>query len=202
MRYSAMSGQALFYMGDARPAAQGPGALPRRRARAGPAYALKLLQSEGRLTIASTGKDPATGTLVTQDYPVEGPVMLFLTTTAIELDEELLNRCLVLTVNESREQTRAIHVLQRERQTLDGLLADRPKRTACWPCTATPSACCSPLAVVNPYADQLTLPATTRPGRRRDHEKYLTLIDAIALLHQHQRPVQTRGRRRICATSR
>jgi DNA primase len=28
---------------------------------------------------------------------------------------------------------------------------------------------------------------------RRDHAKYLTLIDAIALLHQHQRPIQTAG---------
>ena len=35
--------------------------------------------------------------------------MIFLTTTAIEMDEELLNRCLVLTVNEDREQTQAIH---------------------------------------------------------------------------------------------
>ena len=77
-------------------------------------YALKLLQSEGRVTMASTGKDPATGMLVTHDYTVEGPVMLFLTTTAIDLDEELLNRCLVLTVNESREQTRAIHTMQRQ----------------------------------------------------------------------------------------
>ena len=44
--------------------------------------------------------------LVTQQYRVEGPVMLFLTTTAIDVDEELVNRCLVLTINESREQTR------------------------------------------------------------------------------------------------
>ena len=80
------------------------------------AYALKLLQSEGVLTIASTGKDPATGRLVTQQYRVEGPVMIFLTTTAIDMDEELLNRCLVLTVNEDREQTQAIHRLQRERR--------------------------------------------------------------------------------------
>ena len=86
-------------------------------------YALKLLQSEGELTIASTGKDPETGRLVTHEYRVEGPVMIFLTTTAIEIDEELLNRCLVLTVDEDREQTRAIHELQRERQTLEGLLA-------------------------------------------------------------------------------
>ena len=35
--------------------------------------------------------------------------MIFLTTTAIQVDEELFNRCLVLTVNEDREQTRAIH---------------------------------------------------------------------------------------------
>jgi hypothetical protein len=74
------------------------------------AYALKLLQSQGGLTIASTGKDPVTGKLVTEEYRVEGPVMLLLTTTAIDLDEELLNRCLVLTINESREQTAAIHV--------------------------------------------------------------------------------------------
>ena len=87
------------------------------------AYALKLLQSEGVLTIASTGKDATTGRLITHQYRVEGPVMLFLTTTAIDLDEELLNRCLVLTVDEDREQTQAIHQKQREAQTLEGLLA-------------------------------------------------------------------------------
>ena len=48
--------------------------------------------------------------------------MIILTTTAIDIDEELLNRCLVLTVDEGREQTQAIHRLQREAQTLDGLL--------------------------------------------------------------------------------
>ena len=64
-------------------------------------------------SIASTGKDRQ-GRLITHKYRVEGPVMIFLTTTAIEIDEELFNRCVVLTVNETREQTRAIHELQRE----------------------------------------------------------------------------------------
>ena len=53
--------------------------------------------------------------------------MIFLTTTAIDLDEELLNRCLVLTVNEDREQTQAIHRVQREAQTLEGLLQRRDR---------------------------------------------------------------------------
>ena len=47
--------------------------------------------------------------------------MIFLTTTAVDIDEELLNRCLVLTVDESREQTKAIHDLQREAETFAGL---------------------------------------------------------------------------------
>ena len=32
---------------------------------------MKLLQSEGKLKIASTGKDPVNGDMVTHDYPVE-----------------------------------------------------------------------------------------------------------------------------------
>ena len=40
---------------------------------------------------------------------------------------------------------------------------------------------------MNPYAPSLTFPSG-RTRNRRDHEKYLTLIDSIALLHQHQRP--------------
>ena len=44
--------------------------------------------------------------------------------------------------------------------------------------------------MVNPYAHRLTF-LDDRTRTRRDHEKYLTLIDVIALLHQHQRPVHT-----------
>jgi hypothetical protein len=47
-----------------------------------------------------------------------------------------------------------------------------------------------PVEVLNPYAPALTF-TTGRTRNRRDHEKYLTLIDAIALLHQHQRQAQT-----------
>ncbi|MGU0171071.1 hypothetical protein ACVXG8_01090 [Escherichia coli] len=43
------------------------------------------MQSDGELTIASTGKDDASGNLVTKQYTVKGPVMLMLTTTAIDV---------------------------------------------------------------------------------------------------------------------
>jgi hypothetical protein len=152
------------------------------------AYALKLLQSEGELTIASTGTDAA-GNLVTQQYKVCGPVMLFLTTTAIDIDEELMNRCLVLSVDEGREQTAAIHRQQRIGRTLDGLIAKERKREVL-SLHRNAQRLLRTLAVVNPFADRLTF-LDDRTRTRRDHGKYLALMDVLALLHQHQRPVRT-----------
>jgi len=192
IRYSAMTGQSLFYLGETNLQHKILAIAEEEGVRQA-AYALKLLQSDGELTIASTAKDEATGNLMTKQYTVKGPVMLMLTTTAIDVDEELLNRCLVLSVNESREQTAAIHARQRQRQTLQGLLesADRELIQAVH---HNAQRLLSAIAVVNPYADRLTFLAD-KTRTRRDHMKYLTLIRAIALLHQHQREVKTIERR-------
>jgi DNA primase catalytic core len=187
VHYSAMTGQSLFYLGE-KDLKHKILAIAEEEGVRQAAYALKLLQSQGELTIASTGKDPTTGMLTTQEYRVEGPVMLFLTTTAIDIDEELLNRCLVLTINESREQTRAIQSAQRAKRTLAGLLADSDA-DAVTTLHRNAQRLLRPLAVVNPYAERLSF-LDERTRTRRDHAKYLTLIDTIALLHQHQRPIQ------------
>ncbi len=188
VQYSAMTGQSLFYMGSMN-LKHKILALAEEAGAARASYALKLLQSEGVLSIASTGKDPETGKLVTHEYRVEGPVMIFSTTTAIDHDEELLNRCLTLGVDESREQTRAILALQRSKRTLDGLFAKQAKARLLKQ-HQNAQRLLRPLAVRNPYADALTFP-DERTRLRRDHEKYLTLIDTIALLHQHQRVLRT-----------
>jgi DNA primase catalytic core len=185
--YSAMTGQSLFYLGEADLKHKALAIAEEEGARHA-AYALKLLQSQGTLTIASTGKDPATGKLVTQDYTVEGPVALMLTTTAIDLDEELKNRCLVLTIDESREQTRAIHARQRFEETLEGMAA-REHGNAIRALHHNAQRLLKPVKVVNPYAEHLTF-LDDKTRTRRDHRKYLGLIRAIALLHQHQRPLK------------
>ncbi len=97
----------------------------------------------------------------------------------------------MLTIDESREQTAAIQARQRRARTLEGLLAKAHSETV----IATHRAAqqlLRPLAVVNPYAQSLTF-ATERVRLRRDHAKYLALIDAIALLHQYERPVRMAG---------
>lgn len=188
VQYSAMTGQALFYMAETDLKHKVLAVVEEEGAERA-SYALKLLQSEGELTIASTGKDPETGKLVTHEYRVEGPVMIMLTTTAVELDEELVNRALVLTVDEDRDQTRAIHQRQRARRTLEGRLASVAKAELL-NLHRNAQRLIEPLTIVNPYAPQLTF-VDARTRARRDHEKYLTLIDVVALLHQHQRERKT-----------
>jgi hypothetical protein len=187
VRYSAMSGQALFYMGgqDLRHKvlfiAEEEGA---RRA----SYSLKLLQSDGVLTMASTTKDPDSGQLVTKEYRTEGPVALAMTTTNPDIDPELQNRCLVLSVDESREQTEAIHRTQRQNLTREVMIGRRQtaSRLELW---RNAQRLLEPLDVVNPYAKDLTF-ASHQTRTRRDQVKYLSLVSAVALAHQHQKAIR------------
>jgi len=188
VKYSAVTGQSLYYMGeeDLRHKVL---AIVEEAGAERASYPLKLLLSEGELTIASTGKNEQTGQHATQAYKVKGPVAVMLTTTAVDTDEEFQNRCLLLAVDETRDQTRAIHQLQRQRRTLEGLLT-KHRQDAIIQRQQNAQRMLRPLHVVNPFAETLTF-LDTQTRMRRDHQKYLNLIDCLAFLHQYQRPVKT-----------
>ncbi|MEO0511178.1 MAG: CHC2 zinc finger domain-containing protein [Verrucomicrobiota bacterium] len=186
IKYSAMTGQSLYYLGETNLKHKILAIVEEEGAEKA-SYALKLLQSEGELTIASTGKDEQ-GRMKTEEYHVEGPVMIFLTTTAVDIDEELLNRCLVLTVDEGKDQTGAVHTQQRSNQTLHSL-AVKQVRDETLKLHQNAQRLLKSINVVNPYAPYLTF-RHDRTRFRRDHVKYLTLINCIALLHQYQRPLK------------
>lgn len=183
--YSAMTGQALYYLGET-DLAHKVLSIAEEEGASRASYALKLLVSEGRLSIASAGKDPVTGRLVTHTYEVAGPVALLMTTTSAELDEELANRLLVLCVDEGRHQTRAVHVAQRDAETVEGLVA-RSVRAEVMALHRHAQRLLAPVAVVNPHAPSLAF-SDQQTRARRDNAKYLGLIRAVVLAHQHQRP--------------
>jgi hypothetical protein len=148
-------------------------------------YALRNLISAGELVTESTIKDPATGRLTTMENRVEGPTAVFLTTTKPDGDPETKSRFFITSVDESREQTQAILVCQRRRQTLAGLaekLATEPILRK----HRNFQRLLKPLPVVNRYADQLSY-ADDRLQGRRDQPKYLNLINAVALMRQMQK---------------
>jgi hypothetical protein len=85
--------------------------------------------------------------------------------------------------------TQAIHHKQRQARTLAGLI-----RVTCAAAVIkkhhTAQRLLRPIAVANNFEDYLSYPSGNLITRR-DHDKYLGLIEAIAYLHQYQRKVQT-----------
>ena len=186
LRLSNLTGQSLYYL-DSQAIRHKTLAISEEQGIAEASYALKLLQSEGRLSHATVAKG-SDGRMAMQAYHVEGPVQLFLTSTSLEMDEELINRCLVLSVDETREQTLAIQAQQRLLQTRHSVAFLRQCKDIRH-LHQNAQRLLRPLQVYNPFADRLSF-ASDRTRLRRDHSKYLTLIQSIALLHQYQRPIQ------------
>ena len=188
VKYTRITGQALFYK-EEDALVHKVLAIEEDAGAESAAYAIRNLQSSQTLTIAATRTDPATGKLRTDAYRVKGPVFIMLTTTNPQaLDYETRNRFLEVTVDESHEQTARILKAQREEDTLEGLLR-QAERERIMRLHQNAQRLLRPLKVLNPFAGKLTYPAHGLK-MRREQKKYLTLLKAMALLHQHQRPVQ------------
>jgi DNA primase len=112
-----------------------------------------------------------------------------MTSTSVDLDEELLNQCLILTVDESPAQTARIHARQRHQMTLQGLLADEARANIVR-LHKNAQRLLRPIKVLLPDADSLRFPEL-RVRARRDFRKLLGLVEVIALLHQHPREAKS-----------
>ena len=187
VKYTRISGQVLFYK-DKDALRHKLLAVDEEDGAAQAAYALRSLLSSGYLSCSVTRTDPQTGRQVADDRRVEGPTAVFLTSAHPEaLDYETRNRFVLLTVDESREQTKRILELQRWSETLEGLKA-REARSAVFKRHHDAQRLLLPLDVVIPVG--LTYPSGWLI-LRREQRKYLALVKALALLHQHQRPRRT-----------
>src|SRR6266498_1161229 len=185
VRVTRLTGQALFYK-DPDSLKQKLLAIAEEEGAQEAVYSLRTLASDQHLAIAATRTDPQTGKLHTEHYEVHGPVSIIVTTTSPEaFDEETRSRFAPLTLDESEAQTRAILERQRRRYSLEGVLeqatAESVRRLH-----HNAQRLLRPLRVVNPFHGEMTYPEE-RLIHRREQKKYLSLINAIALLHQHQR---------------
>ena len=155
----------------------------------GAMYSIRTMQSSKKITVAYTGKDPMTGEMRTGENTVEGPLMVFITTTEAEIDGETASRFMFVTIDESREMTEKILAKQRQSHTLQGMM-HRLKGTDVTRKHKNANRLLKPVKVLNPYAELLTF--TSKSLRvRRDHTKYLNLIQAICYLFQYQRKIHT-----------
>lgn len=186
-RYTRVTGQALYYL-EEDGIAHKILCIEEAAGAEEAAYSIRALQSAKSLSVAVTTKDPQSGRMRTDEYHVKGPASFLLTTTASDMDPETLSRFLVLTVDETEQMTARIHALQRASRTIDGLRRRR-HADAVIRRHHVAQRLLRPMPIVIPYAPLLRFPQ--KPLRtRRDHRKYLGLIEAVAFLHQHQRPIR------------
>jgi len=188
VKYTRITDQALFYK-DEDSLVNKILAIEEEEGMGGAAYSIRNIQSSKKITVAATGKDPGTGKMRTEEYTVKGPVSVMITTTAAELEGETASRFLFLTIDESSKMTKAIHKMQRQKETLEGLVRKK-KSEHIIKKHHTAHRLLKPLAVVNPFTRYLSYPNKSL-RTRRDHKKYLGLIRAIAFLHQYQRTIKT-----------
>jgi len=188
VKYTRITDQALFYK-EEDSLVHKILAIEEELGMGGAAYSIRNIQSSKKITVAATGKDPGTGKMKTEEYTVNGPVAVMITTTAAELEGETASRFLFLTIDESTKMTEAIHRMQREAETLDGLIRKKKGEHIVKKHHAA-QRLLKPLAVVNPFTAYLSYPNRSL-RTRRDHKKYLGLIRTVAYLHQYQRKIQT-----------
>ncbi len=188
IKYTRVTDQALFYK-DEDSLVNKILAIEEAEGMGGAAYSIRNIQSAKKITVAATGKDPGTGKMRTEEYTVKGPVCVMITTTATAIDQETASRFIFLTIDESAEMTEMIHRMQREAETLAGLVKAKKQDSIINKHHAA-QRMLKPLGVVNPYSNYLSYPNHSLRSRR-DHKKYLGLIRAIAFLHQYQREIKT-----------
>ena len=156
VKYTRITDQALFYK-DEDSLVHKILAIEEEMGMGGAAYSIRNIQSSKKITVAATGKDPGTGKMKTEEYTVNGPVAVMITTTAAELEGETASRFLFLTIDESTKMTEAIHRMQREAETLEGLVRKK-KQDRIIKKHHNAQRLLKPLAVVNPFTKYLSYP--------------------------------------------
>ena len=151
-------------------------------------YPLRELITKKCITKAIPMKDTVTGQIKTVSIKVEGPISFVETTASGEVNLENLNRCFVIGIDESEDQTKLIHEVQRRNYTLQGFLQKKGLDKIINKHIYA-QRLLKKVLVFNPYAELLSFP-TSKLKTRRDNEKFLRLINVICFLHQYQRKIK------------
>ena len=120
-KYTRLTDQALFYTGS-KALKHKILAIEELDGMNGAIYSIRSIQSSKEITIAYTGKDSVTGEQKTMENKVEGPLMVFITTTQVDIDGETASRFVFISIDESEEMTKKVLIKQRENHTKQGML--------------------------------------------------------------------------------
>lgn len=152
-------------------------------------FAFRELQSRGMISSSTSGKDES-GNIRAYEKVVYGPIASLSATTKGEIYEDNMNRCFLIAVDESKEQTQKI--IQYQNRKAAGHIDTKKEQQI----TVFLQNCVrllKPYPVINPYADKVNLPEEAHKIRRLN-DLYQSYVKQITLLNQYRRKQDTQGR--------
>jgi len=182
---SSLSDQALNYIGE--------GGLLHKFLILGEAVHSEIVEHQIREMLSSKElsrlvaiKDAKTGELSSRTVRSPVVVSAVMSSTRTEMNPENASRAFLVNVDESREQTRRIHEAQRSKYSLERHSRERSLIPRIIEAHHAAQRLLSPRLIVNPFASRLVFPDALMRSRR-DHERFVDLIAAVAHLRQFQK---------------
>jgi hypothetical protein len=192
IQYTRMTGQSLFYR-EQNALKNKVLAIEEEDGMKEAMYSIKTLISSQKLSIAATRTDAKTGKFSVDEYSVCGPVVVMVSSTNPDaLDDETKQRFLILTIDESPEQTKSILQAQMTKNMMDWYQSTTDDTTV-FKLHHNMQRLLKPLTVTFNRELRLVWPYS-RLQMRREQQKFVSLVKAITLLHQHQRKTGTMKR--------
>jgi len=146
-------------------------------------YSIRSLQSEKKLKIQVTVKDPESGQFITKEKEVNGPVGFITTTTDASIHQENETRNISVYPDETSDQTSRTFEMTDAKYR--GVKAVKDDFITKW---VNVQRVIEPLLVLIPFVEEIRSSFPKKPVRvRRDYGKLLAIISVIALIHQEQR---------------
>ena len=151
--------------------------------------AFRELQSREMLSSSTSGKDEQ-GNIRAFEKVVYGPIASLCCTTRGQVYEDNMSRCFLIAVDESREQTSRIITHQNQRAS-GKLKSEDTAQTISFMqhCLRM----LKPYPVINPFADQVSLPPEAHKIRRLN-DLYQSFVRQLTLLNQYRRKQDSQGR--------
>jgi len=155
-------------------------------------HQIREMLSNHELSRMVTSKNEKSGQMETGIVKSEVIVAAMLSSTRFDVNPENASRCFVINTDESRDQTRNIHLAQKRKYSLERICEKHNDVPAIIRQHHAAQRMLRKRIIINPIAEYLAFPDTLM-RTRRDHERFIDLIAAVCYLRQYQKQEQTQA---------
>ena len=155
-------------------------------------HQIREILSGKELSRLVTVKDEKTGKMESKIVRTPVIVASVMSSASYSINPENTSRCFVINTDESREQTRKIHEIQRQKYTLSRHFEKSSVIPEIIKKHQAAQRLLRNILIVNPFGEALGFPDNLM-RTRRDNDRFLDLIACVCFLRQYQKTVRWEG---------